>query len=242
VAIVAPVSDDAKPSETSAPFETTKDDRVTAIPDASAYLPPEPPPAAPPMLFGLPLASFVRGGTPTMAHERAVAEQEADAEKRRDIAAEERRIARVPIDQGGGKMYQQRFTATPGVPQAYVLLDYLTSRGEPMLYLGQPLQCLADLTISGEQIGSDGFGAHSQEMTLHIVCPACIARGMPQGQAQLTIRQSNKHWQLDTNGAGMPIIFENQAYSSAGRVVECERFRCPCGWAARIYNNKVRAE
>ena len=233
------MTDDPKLPSSDAPTPARKDDAVTAIPDASAYVPPT---EAPPTLFGLPLASFVRGGTPTMAHERAVAEQEADAEKRRDIAAEERKIARVPVEQGGGKIYQKLMTDNPSAPQAYVLLDYLTSRGEPMMYLGQPIQCLADLTLSGETVKSDGFGKLGQEMTLHIVCPACIARGMPQGQAQLTIRQSNKHWQLDTTKAGMPVLFEGAAYPSAGRIVECERFRCPCGWAARIYDNKVRAE
>ena len=205
--------------------------------------PEKPAKEAPPTLFGVPLASFVRGGTPTMAHERAVAEQEADAEKRRDIAAEERRIARVPIEQGGGKIYQTRFTENSSIPQAYVLLDYLTARGEPMMYMGAPWQCLADLTSAGETVATDGFGKHNLEMTLHIVCPGCIGKGTPQGQAQLRIRQSNKRWVLDTKSAGMPILFEGQAYRSAGRIVECERFRCDkCGWEARIYDNKVRAE
>jgi len=204
--------------------------------------PEKPAKEAPPTLFGVPLASFVRGGTPTMAHERAVAEQEADAEKRRDIAAAERRIARVPIEQGGGKIYQTRMTENASVPQAYVLLDYLTARGEPIMYMGQPLQCLADIIISGAKIKSGGFGIHGQEMTLQIVCPQCVSRGMPMGQAQLTIRQSNKQWELDTSKAGLPLIFMGEAFPSAGRIVECERFSCPCGWSARIYDNKVRAE
>jgi hypothetical protein len=185
-------------------------------------------------VFGLPQAMFVKGGTPTMAHERQVAELEADAEHRRDMQARERQIASVPIEEGGGKIFTNHMAASPdeaGGAQLYVLLKYMTAHGEDKRQNGDQLECLADVVV-----GADPGGP--AKLSLILVCPQCKERGMPQGQAQLRIHQSNRHWELDARKRGEPFLFEGNVYPSAGEVTS-ERFTCVCGWAARIDKNRV---
>lgn len=193
-------------------------------------------------LFGFPMEVFVKGGTTSTRHDNHVAELHADAERRRDEQDAERRLAMIPVEEGGAKMYTNQLSENPEVQKAYVLLDFVTSRGEPIYEGGRPMQCLADIVTVG-----------ATEMALIIACPSCKNRGTPLDQCQLRIRQSNKNWELSPKRygeiipwtedydrvTGKPII---KIYKNAGTVVESERFSCPCGWTARIYDNKIRPE
>jgi len=183
-------------------------------------------------IAGLPMAMFIRGGgTPTMAHERAIAEAEADAEKRRDEALEERKLSRAPVEHGGGKIFENR-SLDPGASEAYVLLDLVNSKGDPIIDHGVAVQCLADVRVLS-----------ADELALVVVCPRCVSRRIPQGQCQIQIRQKNRSWHLDTRQAGKPIFFDGKMFQSAGTVMDSERFGCSaCGWTARIDNNKLRSE
>jgi hypothetical protein len=215
--------------------------------------PPSDPPAAADdgakLIFGLPAAMFVKGGTHTSGHDRMVAEAEADAEHRRDLQDAERRLARVPVEQGGGKIFENRFN--PGAHGSQVspmvLLKYLTPSGEERYENGDQLQCLADI-----KVGIDPL--HPNELTLILVCPKC-QESEPQGQNQIQIRQTNKKWELDLTTAGQPFDWVEWVrvpggwkknvfvFPSAGVVRESEPFSCPkCGWRARIEKNRVRPD
>jgi hypothetical protein len=183
-------------------------------------------------LFGVPVSVFVKGGTSTSAHDRQVAAIEADAERRRDIAAEERKIAAVPLEQGGGKIYSNQFSSNANVEAGFVLLKYLTPKGDVRYENGDELQCLADVHMLA-----------ADELSLTLVCPTCKSRGVPQGQCQMRLRQKNKNFDLDLSKAGQMFVFDGKPYRSAGVVRESERFRCDqCGWTARIVDNCVRPE
>lgn len=190
--------------------------------------------AAPqPSIFGLPVAAYIKGGgTTTSAHDKRVMEIEADAERRRDQALAEKKLASAPIEEGGAKVFTHHLSSNANVEAGFVLLQYLTPKGDVRYENGEELQCLADVHMLS-----------ADELCLTLVCPSCKNRGIPQGQCQMRIRQKNKHFDLDVTKAGELIVFEGKPYRSAGVVRESDRFRCDqCGWAARIINNCVRPE
>jgi len=216
---------------------------------------PAPPSSPPPaeegrkLLFGLPVDMFEKGGTHTSGHDRTVAAAEADPEKRRDVHDVEKRLARIPVEQGGGKIFENRFN--PGSHGAQVspmvLLKYLTPGGEERYENGDQLQCLADIKVGIDPLLPG-------ELTLILVCPKC-QESEPQGQNQIQIRQTNKKWELDTTTAGEPFEWVEWTraadgwkksifvFPSAGVVRETEPFSCPkCGWRARIEKNRVRPD
>ncbi len=179
---------------------------------------------------------FVRGGGSvfTLAHEQAAHELYLDAERRRDEADADRRVAQMPVEQGGARL----FNAAAGggntdIQQAYVLLTFVDRRGDPLRVAGKIDQCLADL-----------FWINEQERHLQIVCPGCIEKGVHQDQAQLRISNLNRGWHLDERTAGTPFQFNDgyvvKTYRSAGMIVDGEPFECPrCAWRALIDKNKV---
>lgn len=181
-------------------------------------------------VMGLPMAMFMKGGrTPTHAHEMAVASAHADSEKRRDVADAERRIASVPIAQGGGKMLGGRLN-TPDPIAAYVLLTYTNERREPLMFRGKPIDCLADI------VEADG------DLALMIFCLSCKKRDEPLDHCILRIFQKNRSWHLDTRTSGEMIFFDGALYRSAGTIMDSERFSCVCGWAAHIDRNQIVVE
>lgn len=177
-----------------------------------------------PSVFGVPLAMFMRGGgTTSSGHDRMVAEAEADAERRRDIAAAERDKTGQ-----GARIYAHQFTDHPDVTKAYVLLEYVTPRGEPLFDHGARVQCLADVLY-----------VSPTELALVLVCPSCKER-MPQGQCQIRVLQSNRSWHLDTRRAGEMFEFDGHIYRSAGRIMDSDVLPCPqCAWRVRIDDNRV---
>jgi len=184
-----------------------------------------------PMLSLAGIQGFVRGGTSTSANDKELEKQFWDAEKRRDEAAEERRLASIPIDEGGAKLYTHKLTDNPDVPKAYIFLKYLTASGEDT---GE--RCLADLLV--------GTGEDPEEKTLILVCFGCARIGIRHhDQMQLQIQQRNRNFHF-APGAGKPkFIFEGKVYYSAGMIMDSEKFTCPvCGWTAHIDRNRVWPE
>lgn len=193
-----------------------------------------------PPTLSVPMAAFVRGGGAVMSTSEwdSIQRFEQDAERRRDVAAMEKKIAKIPIEHGGGRIYEHRLTSAPEIEQGYVLLEWVNGRNEKT-----GLQCLADVqAITAHANEKAAQSANEQvELQLVLVCPRCKERGIPQGQCQLAVRQSNRSWHLDQRHAGEIIAFEGAVYRSAGRVVDSEPIRCPrCAWRARIHNNMVR--
>jgi len=181
---------------------------------------------------------FVKGGTTSSRHDTYVHEQEADAERRRNEEDRIRKIASVPVEQGGGKLFSNYLTPNPeGLPveTLKILLHYLTPGGEQVYNKDKPLMCLADIIV-----GLDV--ANPTELTLVLVCPRCCER-MPQGQCQIQVRQTNRSWHLDTAKGGELIVFEGRPYRSAGTIMDSEKFTCPrCTWQAHIDKNRVHPE
>lgn len=235
----APNPDDANRSAGAHPPGA---ERTVTPPSSDPSAPSVPLHDGPKTIFGRPVEgfSFVKGGTTSAKHDQMEAASVAEGDRRRAVADRERQIAAVPIEQGGGMLLSHNLASqsAQGAQQLYVLLHYLTPRGDVARHEAEELHCLADI-----------FLLDGDELSLKIVCPRCKERRHQQN-CQLDIRQSNKHWTLDRtpwdgqsmgfpHKQGQPMEFEGQVYLSAG-VVNCERFRCPaCSWSARIDNNRV---
>lgn len=198
---------------------------------------PSEPSTTPSTLFGVPLEAFVRGQrSRPAAHERMLAEEHADAERRRDIAAQERAAARKPIAQGGAMLYQNKFQESPDASESFFDLAYVDRSGDPIVRNGEPVKGLADVTVLPD--GSVQF---------HLVCPKCMEEGLHQDRAQMRVNSRNRKFEVDFSGAGTLIMFNDgfgmKPYRSAGVIRETERLVCSqCGWACRIVKNVVRPE
>ena len=184
-----------------------------------------------PMLSLQGIQGFVRGGTSTSANDKELEKQFRDSEKRRDEALEERRLANIPIDEGGAKIFTHKLTDSPDVPKAYIFLKYLTPQGEDT---GE--RCLADLLI--------GVADDPNELALILVCYKCAKLGIRHhDQMQISLRQKNRNFQFVPAVGSQRFMFEGQVYYSAGMIMDSEKFSCPvCGWAAHIDKNRVWPE
>lgn len=73
----------------------------------------------------------------------------------------------------------------------------------------------------------------------NLICPRCVARGIPQHQAQLRVDDRNKKWSLDTSVAGKTWIDPDTGHPFilAGKIDMSEKGRCGqlgCDFAFRI--------
>jgi hypothetical protein len=176
---------------------------------------------------------WMKGGTHTLKHERMMQQKRADADERRRVADEEKRIASMPLEQGGGKM----FTHNMGTPQQHpvVCLTIHNPKQEIVRSGGKDVQILADIIV--------GNPDNPDDLTLNMVCPYCWSNGTPLGECQFKILQSHRFWALDPRGAGELVIFDGQPYRSAGTVMDSTRVRCPqCDWTFRIDKNRIFEE
>lgn len=185
-------------------------------------------------IMNLPLDVFVKGGTTTERHDRWIAEQEADAARRRRESDEEKALAKKfglhagnPNEVAG--MFTHEFTDHPEVGKAYVPLMYMTPNGKEVDFYG-----VGDIIMVQDPKMPD-------ELALLIFCPKCKERGLPASHCIITIRQSNRYWELDRRRAGELFLDpDGQPLHSAGQVVDGERFTCGrCNWAACIDKNRV---
>ena len=83
------------------------------------------------------------------------------------------------------------------------------------------------------------------ELMLIIPCPVCVLRnGKLVSQSQMTLRQSNRGFSLDTDKAGSVWVNPNdnaQVYVQPGEVSTHEAFRCGvCNTQYQIDKNKLR--
>jgi hypothetical protein len=196
----------------------------------------------PRQMFGLPMEMFVKGGTTTWAHDQEMARRAAEADARRAEDDQQRALASKPIEEGGGVLYNNMLRpSSSGVPSQgpKVLLQYMSPHGRDVAY-----ECLADVVAGADPLNAEG-------LSLLLVCPRCMERGVKEAEAQLKISQSNKKWWLEPprDAAHAIIKFDEtlpdgsrapRVLPSAGTVMECERFSCPCcSWTARIDKNRV---
>jgi hypothetical protein len=174
-------------------------------------------------------AAWVAGGTRSSAHDKEVAQRKADAEKRRRELDAQRKMASVPIEQGGAQMYN----------------SMLTDMHAPRIILRY-----GDMEILCELTNDDLTGDQLFIMT----CPECYKHGAPQGESQIRIAYSQRKWHLDTSDAGQPDTYEDTdfftgkkkrvVYVKGGVIKDTDILRCPhvaCGGVKyRIDNNVLR--
>lgn len=233
--ILPTMAEDEKPAAEGQPAVAAEPEPPAPAPTPAAA-PTEPAAGKPTteQTIGVPLAAFVRFGTTSSQHDKFVAEQEADAERRRDEDAREKRLAREHgIVRGNpgdvASRYSFQFTDHPEIAKAAVPLTYLTRTGRETTHVGR-----GDITMPQDP-------AFPNELALIVHCPRCHDdMGLPAGQAIITIRQSNRPWHLDKRGAGELIVDQWGSFRSAGTVRDGERFTCGrCSWRARVDDNKV---
>src|SRR6185369_2146993 len=121
-------------------------------------------------VFEAPKDVFVKGGTTSWRHDQAEAQLTWESERRRDVAAAEKRIAAVPVEHGGGVIHGGALTEHQDVEQAYVELFYLNAKGEQLYDFGEPVRCLADITLVDDA---------TRELCFILICPRCKERGVP---------------------------------------------------------------
>lgn len=175
---------------------------------------------------------FVVDGTPTAASEELHEARWQESERRRDQAAMDKKVSSVPIAQGGGKLFTNRLTSNPDVPEAYTLLTYVNRKGAP-IDLGQ---CLAMVKMED--------WSNPNDLSVFIYCPRCIQR-RHFDQCLITVKQSNKFWHATPPNPGEMIEFDDgygmQFYVSAGTIVESETFNCGyCSWRGVFDKGTIR--
>jgi len=180
------------------------------------------------------LGSFsikVQGGTTSSAYDKVMAQQKADADARRQQDAEDKRVGRTPIEQGGGMMFEHRLTDSQFSPKAHV-----TYVGKGREFISDQLVDLFEDEIAGDKM-------------LVFVCPECVRRGRDSGQSQCHARDSHRKWHIDTRTAGIIKTVENAAvpgglerYLSGGEIMDTDTLACShpyCGCAFKIHKNMM---
>lgn len=191
----------------------------------------------------VPLApmGFMRGGgaVRSSAYQKEIDARFRDAEHRRDQQSIEKKLASIPVDDGGGKMYSNLLAAEGEgqLPEGHVLLEFVNQKGEPLYEFGEPLQMVADIKAAEPQ-------SFPGELTLVFFCPRCKESGMPLGECVLMARQSHRKWHLDARTQGELFVFmghgKHEPGRSMGKVMDSDRLACPaCNWACKIDNNKI---
>lgn len=213
-----PVADAPPTIETDAP--ATSSER----PDTESSLAP---------MMAMPLDVFVKGGTTSSRHDRHMAWMQDDARRRRAEADAERKVARAHNYKLGNRdnvasLFSHEFTDHPEVTKAFIPLAYMSLNGKEVDFYG-----MGDIFMPQDP-------KTQNELALMLFCPKCVER-FPADQCIITVRQSNRYWELDRRKAGQVFIDpDGIAQHSAGEVMDSEKFHCPrCSWAACIDKNKV---
>lgn len=210
------MSDESKPAETlPSPAPSPEQPTITITPKREGGFSTD---------LQAPMMAWVKGGTSTAAYDQEIKQKEAEAEARRDAQDAERRLASVPIEEGGAKMFSHNLGHPTDDPK--ILIKFVNSKKETQFEL------LCDIGVE-----HDGSGRW-----FIFVCPDCVSRGIPSGQAQLRVSDKHRHWDLDDRTLGEVIVFDEQIYYSAGKIMDTDVLRCPnahCTLAVKIHNNMM---
>lgn len=195
---------------------------------------------------------FVKGGTTSAREDARVAAAHADAEQRRAAEDERFRQARAydPFDlqqldrtKTSARITQHSLGGSD--THAQVILGLRHKKDHQILTW---IQC--EVSVQGD------------ELVLIVCCPKCTLQlGRRSEDAQMTIRQSNRKWDLDQrtreNRKPNPLLGfcagdvwvnpkdPNEVYTVAGMVTTHDWITCPqlgCGWRFRIDDSVVRSE
>jgi hypothetical protein len=175
------------------------------------------------------LQLLVRGGTTSSAYDKEMQQRIADAEVRRAEADADRKIAQIPIERGGGMIFENK------------LADPMTGPRVLIKYVGRTKDVLMEQLC--ELVADEMSGDHM----LIFVCPECFRRGVPSGFAQCHVRSKHRQWHLDLKDAGTIKSVRNsdmpnglEFYTHAGSIMDTDVLRCDgtnCGASFKIHNN-----
>jgi hypothetical protein len=174
-------------------------------------------------------AAWVQGGTRSSEHDKMVQKRHADAERRRKEQDDQRKLAGIPVERGGARLFSAHLT---DVADPRVLIQY------------------GEFKILCELVKDDPTG----DRILTLTCVECVKNGAPEDMAQFHIRQGHRAWHIDESDAGKPMFCEDtdyftgkkykRMYISAGVIKDAEPFRCPNEWCGgvryQIDNNVMR--
>jgi hypothetical protein len=156
--------------------------------------------------------TIMKGGTLSSDYERLIQAKKREAELRRAQSDAERKIASVPITQGGGLLREMDMGTPRRNLVGVVQLVNTANTHERFMQVD---------IVDGESNGQ-------VVRTLVLVCPLCVERGLPMDQAQISIRDDHRKWYLDERTRGTvftdPVTF--QVYPLAGTIVGPGPYRC----------------
>ena len=178
---------------------------------------------------------IMKGGTTSSAYDKAMAAAAFHANARREQQDAMRQEVEGAVEDGSavGSLGEQRFI-TAESPK--ILLQYMNDDGS-----------VAQECVSEIMQYPDPFGGPPDIMFV-MVCPKCVARGVPQGEAQVMVKNRHRKWFLDERKRGVvnvevPGIPGGQILHRAGTVTCNDIIRCSnfnCDWAVRVDDSKVR--
>ena len=168
---------------------------------------------------------IVRGGTMSSRQTNEMKQFEANSDQRRAQQERQQQIASAQHGPGSVASMRSRRLITQDSPRLV------------LWYKKHDQYCLSEITL----VAKPGGGGMETMFTL--VCTRCLERGVPQGQAQLQIRESHRSFSVDnTKGGPKRIEFGgmSQVVQQCGTVTVEDTVRCAaCGWAVKIIDSKV---
>lgn len=178
---------------------------------------------------GVPLAPevIVRGGTMSMRQEAQIRKNEDDANRRRAYQDRQQEVARTQNGPNTVASIHQKRLITEDSPRL------------ALWYRKYDQYCLSEITMVNPP------GTVGMEPMFTLVCARCLERGVPQGQAQLQVLNSNRRFSVDDTKRGPKKIHSSgipQVVQICGTVTVEETIRCGaagCGWAVKITDSKV---
>jgi hypothetical protein len=176
---------------------------------------------------------IVKGGTTSSEYDKEVATAEADANRRRIVQ---------------DAMYAK--SNAPDRPGEVARLGSkrLINETSPRLVLHYMNKDKTVRQSAVSELSTNSVPGKPQEIEANftMVCPRCVGRGIPQGQAQMHIRDSHRKFHVDESKRGVVMVEfgwgARQAVLIAGTVTCDDIIRCSnhnCDYAVRIDDSKV---
>jgi len=182
---------------------------------------------------GAPLG-MVKGGTTPASYDAEMNRRREDAERRRDhqdraYAWQTQAQKHGEAAKLGSMMFMDR-----GSPR--LVLYYMAKDGTVAF------ECKSEITLVPDE------EKPTQWQTMFaMVCPKCVARGVPQGESQMLVRDTHRRFWLDERRKGEIVMLKytwgfRESVILAGTVtvqdvVKCSNFNCD--YAVRIEDSKV---
>lgn len=167
---------------------------------------------------------IVRGGTMSSAQTTQIQKDEANANQRRAVQDRQREVASSAHAPGSVASLRSRRLITEDSPRLV------------LWYRKHDQYCLSEITM----VAAEGGG---MEPMFTMVCTTCLRRDVPQGQAQLQVRNSNRAFSVDHTTRGPKKVefgTTAQVVQQCGTVTVEDVIRCGnCGQRYRIVDSKV---